>query len=150
MMLNGSLSVVGQSWSAKQIDSKIYPQMMMMVQMVLISLLQHEAELEEEPILWDNDINIQICINILKNHWWTFHKLTSLFHYLILSVSWQQHIGLCCLVDNLLAKMTMIYGITWLIKFCLKLKLLCKLSVPFGNQPRQDKNKKTEGEKYTV
>lgn len=38
----------------------------------------------------------------------------------------------------------MIYGITWLIKCCLKLKLLCKLSVPFGNSPSQDKNKRTE------
>lgn len=83
-------------------------------------------------------------MNTLKNYWWTFQKSTSLCHYLTLSVSWQQHVGLCCLVDKLLGKMTMIYGITWLIKCCLKLKLLCKLSVPFGNSPSQDKNKKTE------
>ena len=59
-----------------------------------------------------------------------------------LSLCDSRHQHLCCLVDNLLGRMTTSYGITWLIKYRLKLKLLCKLSVPFGNSPSRDKNKK--------
>lgn len=76
-------------------------------------------------------------INTLKN---LLVDLSQINRPLSLCDSRHQH--LCCLVDNLLGKMTTSYGITWLIKYCLKLKLLCKLSVPFGDSPSRDKNKK--------
>lgn len=112
---------------------------------LIFSLLEYLAEIERgnrTPILVSRLIRPTLIYTRIAGG--LFTKWTGLCHYLTLSVSWQQHS--CCLVDNLLGKTTMIYGITWLIKYCLKLKLLCKLSVPFGDSPSRDENKKTEHE----
>lgn len=62
----------------------------------------------------------------------------------LFDIFWRQHV--CCLVDNLLGKMNMMYEITWEIKV-IRLKAenySANSQPPFGSSPFQDRDKKTK------